>query len=78
MSINNIFIPGTIFKNDNGEDYVIIAIDTKKDIALLLRSEPILSEPFYVGAVGLREGSWCHGHYFMDNFKGAFAWFKYY
>lgn len=70
---NNIPHGCTIFHNDNGEDYIIIATNPKKDRTLLLRTLEN-GKPFYVGAWGIREGSWAQGHYFMDDLKGAVEW----
>lgn len=61
---------GSIFHNNNGEDYIIIAINEKKDRTLLLRVGE-RGNPFYVGAWGITEHSWSQGHYFMNDFEAA-------
>lgn len=55
---------GDIFHNDNGEDYLILSIDSKNDYILLFRAKNKFT-PF-VWAYGIREGSWTQGHYFKD------------
>ena len=55
---------GDTFHNDNGEDYLILSIDTSNDYTLLFRASKKYT-PF-VWAYGIREGSWVQGHYFKD------------
>ena len=55
---------GDIFHNDNGQDYLILSIDTSNDYTLLFRASNKYI-PF-VWAYGIREGSWVQGHYFKD------------
>lgn len=55
---------GDIFHNDNGEDYLILSIDSKNDYILLFRAKNKLT-PF-IWAYGIRGGSWVQGHYFKD------------
>lgn len=55
---------GDTFHNDNGEDYLILSIDTSNDYTLLFRAKNKYT-PF-VWAYGIREGSWTQGHYFKD------------
>lgn len=60
---------GSHFRNDNGDVYIVVAINKDKDRVLLMTNHK--NKPFYVGAWGIREGSWAQGHYFMDNFEAA-------
>lgn len=55
---------GDIFHNDNGEDYLILSIDSKNDYILLFRAKNKFT-PF-IWAYGIRGGSWVQGHYFKD------------
>ena len=55
---------GDTFHNDNGEDYLILSIDSKNDYILLFRAKNKLT-PF-IWAYGIRGGSWVQGHYFKD------------
>ena len=55
---------GDIFHNDNGQDYLILSVDTSNDYTLLFRASNKYT-PF-VWAYGIREGSWVQGHYFKD------------
>lgn len=55
---------GDIFHNDNGQDYLILFVDTNNDYTLLFRASNKYT-PF-VWAYGIREGSWVQGHYFKD------------
>ena len=55
---------GDIFHNENGEDYLILSIDTSNDYTLLFRASNKYT-PF-VWAYGIRENSWVQGHYFKD------------
>ena len=55
---------GDTFHNDNGEDYLILFVDTSNDYTLLFRASNKYT-PF-VWAYGIREGSWVQGHYFKD------------
>ena len=64
---------GDIFHNDNGTDYTILAFNKEADIALLLNPKNKFTP--YVGANGLRDGHWCHGHYFQT-IQGASEWYN--
>lgn len=55
---------GDIFHNDNGQDYLILSIDTNNDYTLLFRASNKYT-PF-IWAYGIREDSWVQGHYFKD------------
>ena len=55
---------GDIFHNDNGQDYLILFVDTNNDYTLLFRASKKYT-PF-VWAYGIRENSWVQGHYFKD------------
>ena len=55
---------GDIFHNDNGQDYLILSVDTSNDYTLLFRASNKYT-PF-VWAYGIRKGSWVQGHYFKD------------
>ena len=55
---------GDIFHNDNGQDYLVLSVDTSNDYTLLFRASNKYT-PF-VWAYGIREGSWVQGHYFKD------------
>lgn len=55
---------GDTFHNDNGEDYLILFVDTSNDYTLLFRASNKYT-PF-VWAYGIRKGSWAQGHYFKD------------
>lgn len=65
---------GDIIHNDNGTDYVVLAINAKLDRTLLMQYK--LGTPNYVGAWGLYKmsnGNWCwaQGHYMMDDLTAA-------
>lgn len=65
---------GDIIHNDNGTDYVVLAINAKLDRTLLMEHK--LRTPNYVGAWRLQKMSngnwyWTQGHYFMDNLTSA-------
>lgn len=55
---------GDLFHNDNGEDYLILSIDSKNDYILLFRAKNKFT-PF-IWAYGIRGGSWVQGYYFKD------------
>ena len=55
---------GDTFYNDNGQDYLVLFVDTSNDYTLLFRASNKYT-PF-VWAYGIREGSWVQGHYFKD------------
>lgn len=67
---------GSIFHNENGEDYTILAINRKRDEALLGYYCPKSNTSQYIVAWGSRPHSWAQGHYFMDNFKSACEYFN--
>lgn len=54
---------GDIFHNNNGTDYTILAFNKEADVAILLNPKNKFTP--YVGANGLRDDHWCHGHYFQ-------------
>lgn len=64
---------GDIFHNDNGTDYTILAFNKEADVALLLNPKNKFTP--YVGANGLRDGHWCHGHYFRT-IQDASEWYN--
>lgn len=74
MSWNEINV-GSIIHNENGEDYIVVAINPKLDRTLLVKANT--DKPFYVGAWALqkcRDGVnwfWGQGHYFMDELDMA-------
>lgn len=74
MEWNDIRV-GTLIHNDNGEDYVVLAINPKCDRVLLVKNAT--KNPFYVGAWALQRCKnsiafyWGQGHYFMDNLEAA-------
>lgn len=67
---------GSIFQNENGEEYIILAINKKRDEVLLGCYYPNINQSHYIVAWGLRPHSWCQGHYFMGNFKSACEYFN--
>lgn len=72
---------GDVFHNDNGDDYIIIALNKASDKALLTKKvnktekQIIGGKVIYIGARGLGLHDWCHGHYFMTDFLSAVQWF---
>lgn len=64
ISIYNRIRIGDIFHNDNGEDYLVLSVDTNNDYTLLFRAKNKYT-PF-IWAYGIRESSWVQGHYFKD------------
>lgn len=64
---------GDTFHNNNGTDYTILAFNKEADIALLLNPKNKFTP--YVGANGLRDGHWCHGHYF-GTIQEACDWYN--
>lgn len=64
---------GDTFYNNNGTYYIILAFNKEADIAILLNPKNKFTP--YVGANGLREGYWCHGHYFQT-IQEACDWFN--
>lgn len=74
MNWNGIQVGATIH-NENGEDYVVVAINPKQDRVLLAHKNT--KYPYYVGAWGLRKCrngiDWCwgQGHYFMEHLDSA-------
>ena len=67
---------GLPIRNENGEDYIVVAVNPKADRTLLVKA--YADKPFYVGAWALQrcrhnpeEWYWCQGHYFMDNLEAA-------
>lgn len=73
--LNSLHI-GNIFHNDNGDDYVVIAINQKNDEVFLGKYYPNSNQTQYLVAWGIRKGSWCQGHYFMSNFDSACQYFN--
>lgn len=67
---------GSIFHNENGEDYTVLAINKKRDEALLGCYYPKSGNSQYIVAWGLRSNSWAQGHYFMSNFRSACEYFN--
>ena len=65
---------GDTFHNNNGTDYIILTFNKKADVALLFNPKNKFTP--YVGANGLRNGHWCHGHYFQT-IKEACDWLVY-
>ena len=74
MNFFNSFKIGDTFHNANGEDYTILAMDEKKNKAILFRTTE-MNTPYYVGAHYMGLENWGHGHYFMENGLFAFKWF---
>lgn len=73
----NTLCHGEIFHNDNGDDYVVIGKNPEKDYTLLVKvSHNFSEEPFYLVAWGIRNGSWCQGHYFLSDLKNAIDFMK--
>lgn len=72
-----VYSVGDVFKNDNGEEYIILALDEEKDKAILIKDSKIADKKYtqYIGAKGLRMHHWAHGHYFMTNLMAALEWF---
>lgn len=64
---------GDTFHNTNGTDYTILAFNKEADVALLLNPKNKFTP--YVGTNGLRDGYWCHGHYFQT-IQEACVWYK--
>ena len=66
---------GHIIHNDNGEDYVVVAINPQADRTLLVKANT--NKPFYVGAWALQKCQdgvhwyWGQGHYFMTDLEAA-------
>lgn len=77
MAINffNTFSIGSQFHNENGEDYIILAMDEKKDKAILFRKTE-LGTPYFVGARFMSLYHWGQGHYFLEDAVAAFEWFE--
>lgn len=61
---------GDTYHNNNGETYLVIAINEERDKVLLLGRGGN-----YIVAWGIQEGSWCQGHYFRTFFKNAIEYF---
>lgn len=72
MNAYTMYEIGDIFKNSNGENYVILGLSEDRDKALLCTMK---KPTFYIGAKGLCEHHWCHGHYFMEDIGEALEWF---
>lgn len=67
-NINNTHIGiGNIFRNGNGNSYLVVAYNPELDRTLL----QLMGKENYVGAWGLRSDSWCQGHYFMNDLRAA-------
>ena len=67
---------GHTIHNENGEDYIVVAINPKADRTLLVKANT--NKPYYVGAWALQrckhnreEWYWGQGHYFMDDLDAA-------
>lgn len=74
MNAYTFYKVGDTFHNDNGEDYLIIALSKEQDKAILCKTADD-GTPFYIGAKGLSEHCWAFGHYFMSNLMKACQWF---
>ncbi len=72
MNAYDMYFLGDTFKNDNGEEYIILAMNKKRDKALLCTKGQCC---LCIGASGLREHHWCYGHYFMENFDAGYEWY---
>lgn len=73
---NNHFHVGATFHNSNGEDYTILAINSRRDEMLLGIYYPKSNQSQYIVAKGIFEKSWAHGYYFMSNFASACNYFN--
>lgn len=69
---------GDLYRNNNGENYIIIAMDKDKDKMILAKKSTLGDKKItlYIGAKGIYMHSWSFGHYFMQNFEAACNWFN--
>lgn len=69
---------GDTYRNNNGEDYIILAMDKDKDKMILAKKSKLgdKSVTLFIGAKGIYMHSWSFGHYFMQNFEAACEWFN--
>lgn len=77
MTINffKAFSVGSHFHHENGDEYVILAMDEKKDKAVLFKKTEC-GTPYFVGAWCMHFSYWGQGHYFMEDGGAAFEWFN--
>ena len=61
-SIYDIMVLGGTYHNDNGNDYIILAFNKDADVAIFLNPNNNFTP--YIGASGVRFGSWGSGNYF--------------
>lgn len=69
---------GETYHNNNGEDYIIIAMDKEKDKMILAKKSKLGDKnvTYFIGAKGIGMHHWAFGHYFMENFEAACEWFN--
>ena len=72
-SIYDIMVLGGTYHNDNGNDYIILAFDKDYDVAVFLNPNNNFTP--YIGASGVRFGSWGSGNYFKT-LDEVYTWFN--
>lgn len=72
MNAYEMYEIGDTFKNDNGENYIVLGLSEDRDKALLCTMK---KPTFYIGAKNLYEHHWGFGHYFMEDLEKALNWF---
>lgn len=69
---------GDTYRNNNGDDYIIIAMDKDSDKMILAKKSKLGDKniTLFIGAKGIGMHHWNFGHYFMQNFEAACDWFN--